>query len=428
MSTIEQRLPQKVGRFTIGWALLVLGLLPFVVLGIFAYARQYVEGDIVTGMRDLGTMGGAPWGLYITFMMFSMGVGVAGISVAAMVRILHVDSLRPMVRMAEVLSIIALMIGGTAVLVDLGQPVRGLINLMKYGRPQSPFFATMSLSIAYIMAATLYLYLDGRRDAMLCARVPGRLRWFYRLWASGYTDTPEERARHDRVAFWLAVATLMLVVVYHASLGFVFGLQVARPGWFSPLLTLWHLTLNAVSGIGGVLILIAAFVRVGLNQKDVLSMAAFRQIANLLMVLIAAFLFVLALETMTSTYEASEVESRVTLAQLTGEYAWLAWLSVSFMLLAFFQLVGMAVMRRYHLIMIVECAALVTVATFLQRYVLVLPSQTHGSLLPYGIGSYSPSWVELSVIAGLIALGGLLFAAFTKVFPIIELPDDEEAA
>jgi flagellin-like protein len=143
-----------------------------------------------------------------------------------------------------------------------------MINLMRYGRPQSPFFGTMSLSIAYLMAATLYLYLDGRRDAALCARVSGRLQWFYRIWAAGYQDTPEQRETHDKAAFWLAVAILILVVVYHATLGFVFGLQVAQPGWFTPLLALWHLTLNAVSGIGGVLILVAATVRLTLGARD----------------------------------------------------------------------------------------------------------------------------------------------------------------
>ncbi len=428
MSTIEQRLPYHVGRFTLGWTLLVLALLPLVALGFYAYYQQYTEGEIVTGMRDIGTMGGAPWGLYITFMVFSMGVGVAGISVAAMVRVLHMDALRPMVRMAEVLSIIALLMGGTAVIIDLGQPVRGLINLMKYGRPQSPFFGTMSLSIAYMMAAMLYLYLDGRRDAMKCARVPGRLRWFYRLWASGYTDTPEERARHDRAAFWLAIAILGLVVIYHATLGFVFGLQVARPGWFTPLLALWHLTLNAVSGIGGVLILIAAFVRYGLKQQNVLTLVAFRQIANLMMVFIAAFLFILAVEVVTSTYEAPPAESQATLAQITGDYAWITWLSLAFLGLAFFQLFGMFALRRHSLIVIVESAGLVTVATFLQRYIVVLPSQTHGTLLPYGIGSYSATWVEYSVVAGLIALGALMFAVFTKVFPIMDMPDGEEGA
>ena len=138
MATTATRLPYGVGRPGIRWAVLMVVLLSLIGLGIYAYSVQYAEGEVVTGMRDIGTQGGAPWGIYITFMVFSMGVGVAGISVAAFVRVLRMETLRPLVRMAEVLSVVALIMGGLAIFADLGQPVRGLVNLMRYGRPQSP--------------------------------------------------------------------------------------------------------------------------------------------------------------------------------------------------------------------------------------------------------------------------------------------------
>ena len=426
MTTTDAKLPYGVGDLTVTWFLVVVGLLVLVGVGAYAYSYQIAEGEVVTGMRDVGTQGGAPWGIYITTMIFSMGVGIAGISVAALVRVFNMTSLRPLGRMAEYLSVAAFSVGALAIIADLGQPVRGLINLMRYGRPQSPFFGTMSLTIGYLMATLLYVYLDGRRDAALCARVPGRMRWYYQLWAAGYKDTPEERERHDRAAFWLAISILVLLVIYHATLGFVFGLQVARPGWFSPLLSLWHLSLNVVSGIGGVLILLAALVRVVHKQGALLNLTVFRQLGNLMMVFIAAFLFILAVEIMTSTYEGPPPETRATAAQLTGEYAWITWLSLAFMLVAFFQLAGQFVTGHYKLAIIIESAALVTVATFLQRYILILPSQTHGSLLPYGVGSYSPTWVEYTVIMGLFAFGALLITVFMKLFPIMELADDEE--
>lgn len=53
----------------------------------------------------------------------------------------------------------------------------------------------------------------------------------------------------------------------------------------------------------------------------------------------------------------------------------------------------------------------------------VVLSQTHGTLLPYPTGTYSPTWVEYSFIAGLFALGALLIAVFIKLFPILEVPE-----
>src|SRR3990170_4886434 len=181
MATIEAReYPYGVGRFGPGFMALVAGFLALVVLGAVAYGRQYIEGESITGLRDLGTMGGTPWGIYVAFVVYFVGISFAGITVAALIRVLNLEHLRPVSRMAELLTVLALVLGAMSVLVDLGQPGRGIINLFRYARPQSPFFGTFSLVIsAYLIASMVYLYLDGRRDAALCARRPGRLQGFF---------------------------------------------------------------------------------------------------------------------------------------------------------------------------------------------------------------------------------------------------------
>ena len=229
---VIRELPYGIGRVGPGFFVLVAALLALVVLGIVAYSRQFIEGEVVTGMRDLGTMGGAAWGIYIAFVVYFVGVSFAGITVAALIRLLNLEHLRPVSRMAELLTVIALVLGAIAVMVDLGQPGRGIINLLRYARPQSPFFGTFTLVIsAYLIASMVYLYLDGRKDASLCAQRPGRLQWFYRLWAAGYEDTPEHRERHRRASWWLSLFIIPLLVIAHSTLGFVFGLQVAAFGW-----------------------------------------------------------------------------------------------------------------------------------------------------------------------------------------------------
>jgi Ni/Fe-hydrogenase subunit HybB-like protein len=75
---------------------------------------------------------------------------------------------------------------------------------------------------------------------------------------------------------------------------------------------------------------------------------------------------------------------------------------------------------------IVLAAVLVNVVAVAERLLLVLPSQTHGRLLPYETGTYTPTWVEYSVIIGLMALGALAIVAFFKVFPIMEVREPGE--
>jgi molybdopterin-containing oxidoreductase family membrane subunit len=367
-------------------------------------------------------MGGSTWGLYIAFDIYFVGVSFAGITTAALVRLLNLHHLRAVSRMAEVLTIISLILAAFSVLPDLGQPLRGIVHLLKYARPQSPFFGTFTMVVAgYLFASLVYFYLDGRRDAALCARRAGRLQWFYRLWAAGYRGTAREEERHARVSFWLSLGILPMLVIAHSTLGFVFGLQVGRPGWFSALQAPAFVILAGVSGVG-LLIVIAAIARATLGAEERLTPEVFRWLGNFLMVLTAAYIYFMLVDWLTGTYAAPSHEARVTQALLLGPYARLYWPAVAALFTAFVLLVRQYLTGRYRMGMTVLCGLLVNGAAVAKRLLIVVPSQTHGAMLPYPPGTYSPTWVEYSVVGALFALGTLLYVLFSKVFPIIELP------
>lgn len=419
----SERLPYAIGRFGWVWAVAVATLVVIVAWGVFAYSRQLIEGLVVTGMRDIGTMSGATWGLYIVFDIYFVGVSFAGITVAALIRLFNLEWLRPCSRPAELLTIVSLLMAGLVILADLGQPLRGLLHLPLYARPMSPFFGTFTLVVAgYLFASLVYFYLDGRRDAAICAQIPGRLQWFYRLWAAGYRDTPAERERHGRVSYILALLILPLLVTAHSTLGFVFGLQVGRPGWYSALQAPGFVVLAGASGIG-LLIVTAAILRVTLREQERLTLAVFRWLGNFLMILTVIYLYFVLVEWLTATYQGLEHERHLLLTLLAGDYPWLYWSAVGGLVVVFLLLFAQFLTQRYSLGLLVFAGLIVNIAAVLKRILIVVPSQTHGTLLPYGPGFYSPTWVEYSIIAGLLALGTLLYILFTKIFPIIELPE-----
>lgn len=423
MTTQTEKLPYGIGRFTPGWVFLIVLLLAFVALGIFAYSRQLIEGLVVTGLRDIGLMGGSPWGLYITFDIYFVGVSFAGITVAVLIRLLNLKHLKPISRMAELLTIISLILAGLVILPDLGQPLRGLVNLLRYARPGSPFFGTFTLVISgYLFGSVVYFFLDGRRDAAVMAKKPGRLQWFYRLWAAGYRDTSAERERHQKASFWLAIAILPLLVTAHSTLGFVFGLQVGRPGWFSALQAPGFVILAGVSGVGHIII-IAAILRRVLRLENQLGLDIFKWLGNLLMTLTIIYLYFMVVEWLTTTYASQYHEVVVSNALLVGEYSGIFWSAVALLVISFLLLASQLVRGGFNLSLVVLSGVFVNIAAVFKRYLIVVPSQTHGTLMPYLPGSYSPTWVEYSIISGLLALGALLFILFIKVFPIMEVHD-----
>jgi molybdopterin-containing oxidoreductase family membrane subunit len=389
-----------------------------IAFGVYAYSLQLTEGEVVTGMRDIGTMAGVPWGLYIAFVVYFVGISFAGITVAALIRLMKLEQLKPISRIAELLTVVSLILGALCILVDIGQPVRGIVNLFKYARPESPFFGTFTLVIAgYLFASLVYLYLDGRRDASFMAKKSSRLKGFYRAWAAGYSGTPAERERHSRASFWLALGILPILIAAHSTLGFVFGLQVGRPGWFSGLQAPGFVVLAGVSGVG-LLIVLAAIYRKVLNEENKIGKEVFSLLGKFLMILTIAYLYFMLVEWLTTTYSAHQHELRISQALLSGEYSIIFWSSVAALVLPVAILLAQFIRGRFSIGWTVLSGLLVNYAAIGKRYLIVIPSQTHGTLLPYDVGSYSPTWVEYAVVAGLISLGGLMFALFTKLFPL----------
>lgn len=409
-----------VARVGAGALLLGLLLLGAAGLGIYAYAQQLLHGDIVTGLRTIGR-GGATWGLYIVLDVTFVGFSFAAMLVVVIERLFHVAALKPVTRLAEWIAVLSLLMGGMCVLADLGRPLQGLLNLPRYARIASPFFGTFALVVGgYLFASLVQLFLSGRADAAkrLEARPP--LRFLHAIWAAGFRGTPGERWRRRRVSGWLAVAILPLLVIAHSTLGFIFGIQSGRPGWYSALAAPGFLLLAGVSGIG-LLIVVASIVRGAMRLRAALPDAALRWLSTFLLVLTAAFVYVLAVEELTSWYAGSPIDAELLRERLAGAYALPFWTMAGSFLVALAALFLQWASRGFSLQVAVAAGLLVNLGAFCKRWLTVVPSQTHGLLLPWPRGRYEPTWIEWSVALGVLAIGALLLLVVTRLFPVVPI-------
>ncbi|HED64946.1 MAG TPA: hypothetical protein ENJ09_05245 [Planctomycetes bacterium] len=411
------RLPKLGPR---GIVLLYLLPLAFVALGVYAYAQQRLHGDIVTDMRSVG-QGGAAWGLYIMFDIFFVGLAATAIAVTTAAHLFRVRDLRPLSRIAEVLAVLSLVLAGMCVMADQGRPLVALWNLPHYARTMSPFFGSFTLIVGVGVAASLVmLYLGGRGDAAWCARSGGSARWAYRVWASGYRGNPRELRRHRRARFWLSLTLFPFIVVAYSTLGFVFGTQGGRPGWYGALRAPSMLVVAGISGVG-VLLAVAALLDRHLEAKDVIPKSAFVRLGDVEIILISVFLYLLAAEALTQRYAGHAAELRVANAVVFGVYAPAFWAMIGTVLVALVML-GVQFLRRKPMPALAGWAGvLVNVAVVLRRYLVVVPAQTHGHYMDYPEGIYVPNWIEVCVVLGILSIGLLVFVSFMRWFPIIPL-------
>jgi Ni/Fe-hydrogenase subunit HybB-like protein len=88
-------------------------------LGLHAYARQFAQGLIVTGMSDE-----VSWGVYIANFTFLVGVAAAAVMMVIPVYIYNNEELHDLVIFGELLAVAAILMCLAFVTVDLGRPDR----------------------------------------------------------------------------------------------------------------------------------------------------------------------------------------------------------------------------------------------------------------------------------------------------------------
>jgi molybdopterin-containing oxidoreductase family membrane subunit len=76
--------------------------------------------------------------------------------------------------------------------------------------------------------------------------------------------------------------------------------------------------------------------------------------------------------------------------------------------------------RTRSIVGCVIASAGVVVGMWLERFLIVVPSLTHKQL-PYSWGTYSPTPVEIAIMAATFAAMVLLYALFAKFVPIISI-------
>ncbi|MCP4696005.1 MAG: polysulfide reductase NrfD, partial [Gammaproteobacteria bacterium] len=114
-------------RDCIGWALsggiwfklYLVVLLAFMGAGVFAYAQQFQEGLIVTGMSNI-----VSWGLYIANFTFFVGVAAAAVMLILPAYILKNRDMHEVVIIGECVAVGALIVCMLFIFVDLGNPMK----------------------------------------------------------------------------------------------------------------------------------------------------------------------------------------------------------------------------------------------------------------------------------------------------------------
>ncbi len=395
------------------WVALLVGLM---VAGIAAFAYQFQNGLIVTGMRNT-----VMWGQYILFFMFFVGLSAGGLIVASAGRLFGVKAFKPITRLAVLEATVAVILAAVFILPDLGRPER-ILNIPLYFNPTSPMVWDIAIVMVYMTMSTFYVWLYARAD------LARRGSWL----AFGSGTSERTMAREERAKTVMAWVALPAAIMLHSITAWIFGLQIGRGFWYSSIMAPMFIASALVSGMGLVILLALVLRRLRRLSFDNSLVAL---LGGLLGVFIVVEGFLLLAEYLTASYPGAP-EGEAAARMLAGPYLPLFLFEVGGGLVVPFLILAIRPLRNNPR-WVALASVIAIVGIFSHRLNLVLNGLSVPNIklppgLPIGVAQddpassfamyywYVPTVIEWLVVIGVLAFGALLFTLLARFLPMQE--------
>ena len=369
-----------------------MGLLTCIILvGINAYAKQFVNGLIVTGMSDQ-----VSWGVYIANFTFIVGVAAAAAMLVIPVYIYNNRELHDLVIFGELLAVAAILMCLAFVTVDLGRPDRFwhlIPGVGKFNFPGSMLSWDVIVLNGYLL---LNLHICGY---LLYCRYTGRhpATWFY-------------------IPF--VFVAIVWAVSIHTVTAFLYVGLGGRPFWNSSIVGPRFLASAFTAGPALIILALQIIRRVTdyrISDQALLTLRSIVQVSMLINV------FLLANEIFKEFYTRTShvASSKYLFFGLHGHHALVPWIWTA---IAFnFISMGLLVLPLSKSLRYLNLAcALAIVGIWIEKGMgLVVPG-----FIPTPLGEmveYSPSLNETLVCLGIWAFGFLCYTVFLRMsIPILQ--------
>jgi molybdopterin-containing oxidoreductase family membrane subunit len=392
-------------------------LLAVIGLGVYAFLSQVLYGHEVTGMRD-----NVVWGVYIVNFIFFMGVSYAGALISGTLHLFKTAWRKPIIRMAEFITIISLLIGPCFILLCIGR-LDKLHYLVIFGRIQSPITWDVIAISTDIFGCFIFLYLTLLRDLAVLRddqflKLPKWRKKLYKIMALGYEGTPEQQERLNRATDIMAAMVIAIAIIVYSVLAWIFSVTL-QPGWHSTIFGPYFVIAAVYSGSAVLIISMWLFRRIYHLEKYITKKHFVA--VGVIMLLLAAFFGYFTFSDYLTKWYGSEKNDELLIQLLFKEFYWPFIISNYIGVLLPLIVVGIPKLRTITNITIT--AVIVVIALWLNRYIIVIPT-LESPYLPIQDSrpewlNYTATWVEWSLTAAGVAVFCLLFTLASKFINIV---------
>jgi len=383
---------------------------------------------INTGLGLWGISRPAAWGIDIATFVFWVGIAHSGTLISAILYLFEVPWRASISRIAEAMTIFAVMTAGLFPIMHLGR-AWFFYWLMPYPNQRqlwvnfrSPLIWDVFAVSTYFTISLVFWFMGMIPDlAIVRDRSQGLKKSIYGFFALNWLGTGEQW-RHYRAAYLLlASLATPLVISVHSVVSWDFAMGIV-PGWHSTIFAPYFVAGAIFSGLAMVCTLVIPLRRV-FKLESYITLNHFDNIAKLLLFMSLIVTYAYAVEFFIAWYSGDPIERASFYYRAFGSYRVLFWIMAScnsfLPLLLFFKKV------RCNLKTLFAISLLINVGMYLERFIIIPVSLTH-EFDPYAWHLYKPTIYEYGILAGSFGFFFFFFLLFIKCVPVVPIFEMKE--
>jgi Ni/Fe-hydrogenase subunit HybB-like protein len=394
-----------------------------IVLAIWIAATGWTmwEGLGVWGLNK--TVG---WAFDITNFVFWVGIGHAGTLISAVLLLFRQKWRMSINRSAEAMTIFAVICAASFILSHMGRPW-----VAYWPIPLPNAFGTLWVNFnsplvwdvfaisTYFSVSLVFWYIGLIPDiASVRDRAQGIRKFMYNFFSMGWNGSTRTWHRYEMVSLILAGISTPLVFSVHSIVSMDFATSLV-PGWHTTIFPPYFVAGAIFSGFGMVLTLLVVG-RVVLKQQDYITMGHLDAMCRIVMLTGTMVGLAYITEFFVAAYSGVEYEQYAFLNRAAGPYWWSYWIMMSCNLIA--PQVFWTKWARSTPWFIFVMSIIVNIGMWFERFVIIVTS-LHRDFLPSSWTMYTPTYIEVSILAGSFGLFFTLYFLFCKYLPTINMAE-----
>jgi molybdopterin-containing oxidoreductase family membrane subunit len=165
-----------------------------------------------------------------------MGLSYSGALISGVLHLFHTGWRKPVIRLAELITVISLVIGPFFIFFCIGRLDR-LYFLFIHPRIQSPITWDVIAISTDLIGCFIYLYLSFVEDFAILRdyeglEVPPWKKKFYKILSLGYTGSPKQKKLLSNARTIMSAMIIAIAIIVYSVLAWIFGVTL-QPGWHS---------------------------------------------------------------------------------------------------------------------------------------------------------------------------------------------------